>query len=189
MDTETRDLAASSRLLPTRDRRQRSRARIPALTILYHPDLSRIGEHARLLEVASGRGALLSRSVPDFASPGSNQPRPLGDPYLSRSPLRLEAAAAAGALRLQAGESRTRVAVEGVVVSAERDFTAAEVRRGVVLELADRVVLLLHEAPAVASPAPSYPDLIGENEGIVRLRNEIHRLADPDVPVLVRVET
>src|SRR5258706_5831497 len=123
MDTETRDLAASSRLLPTRDRRQRSRARIPALTILYHPDLSRIGEHARLLEVASGRGALLSRSLPDFAPSGSNQPRPLGDPYLSRSPLRLEAAAA-GALRLQAGESRTRVAVEGGVGSAARDFTA-----------------------------------------------------------------
>jgi len=191
MDTETRDLAAQvlpSGLPAARDRRQRSRARVPALTILYHPDLTRIGEQARLLELASGRGALISRSLPDFAAPGSNQPRPLGDHYLSRSPLRLEAAEA-GALRLQAGESRTHVAVEGVVVSAERDFTAAEIRRGVVLELADRVVLLLHDAAAVASPAPSYPDLIGENEGIVRLRNEIRRVADLDVPVLIRGET
>src|SRR6476620_9849507 len=106
MDAETRDLTAQAlpiRLPPTRDRRQRSRARVPALTILYHPDLSRIGEHARLLELVSGCRALVSRSLPDFAAPGSHQSRPLNDPYLSRSPLRLEAAEA-GALRLQAGE-------------------------------------------------------------------------------------
>jgi len=191
MGTETHDLTAQvlpSRLPATGDRRQRSRARVPALTILYHPDFSRIGECARLPELASGRTALISRALPDFAAPGSNQPRPLADHHLSRSPLRLEAAAE-GAVRLQAGESRTRVAVEGIEIPAERDFTAAEIRRGVVLELADRVVLLLHDAPEAASPAPFYPDLIGENEGIVRLRNEIRRVADLDVPVLVCGET
>ncbi|HEX3526301.1 MAG TPA: sigma 54-interacting transcriptional regulator [Thermoanaerobaculia bacterium] len=193
MGTETQELTAQAQVLPsllsaTGDRRQRSRARVPALTILYHPDLSRVGECARLPELAFGRTALLSRAQPDFAAPGSTQPQPLADQHLSRSPLRLEAAKA-GAVRLQASESRTRVAVEGVEIAAERDCTAAEIRRGVVIELADRVVLLLHEAPEVAGSAPSYPGLIGENEGIVRLRNEIRRVADLDVPVLVRGET
>jgi two-component system nitrogen regulation response regulator GlnG len=192
MGTETHELTAqllpASHLSVTGDRRQRSRARVPALTILYHPDLSRAGECARLPELASGRTALISRTLPDFAAPGNNQPRPLADHYLSRSPLRLEAAEA-GAVRLQASESRIRIAVEGVEIPAERDFTAAEIRRGAVLELADRVVLLLHDAPEVSGPAPPYPDLIGENEGIVRLRNEIHRVAEVDVPVLVRGET
>ena len=193
MGTETQDLTAQAQALPshlsvTGDRRRRSRARVPTLTILYHPDLSRAGECARLPELAFGRTALISRALPDFAAPGSSQAQPLADQHLSRSPLRLEAAEA-GAVRLQASESRIRVAVEGVEISAERAFTAAEMRRGVVLELAGRVVLLLHDAPEVASPAPSYPGLIGESEGIIRLRNEIRRVADLDVPVLVRGET
>jgi DNA-binding NtrC family response regulator len=172
-----------------RERRQLSRARVPALTILWHPDPSRVGGCARLADLAAGRGTEVSRTAPEFAAPDGGAPGPLGDPHLSRSPLRLQPLPATGGLRLLIAESRTRVIAEGVPVAEERDFTAREVRRGVVLELADRIVLLLHDMPERPGPVPAYPDLIGESEGIVRLRNEIRRVTDLGVPVLVRGET
>ncbi len=61
--------------------------------------------------------------------------------------------------------------------------------RGVVLELADRIVLLLHTLPATPMPTPERFGLIGESEGIVRIRHEIRRVADLDVPILLRGET
>jgi two-component system, NtrC family, nitrogen regulation response regulator GlnG len=191
MSSETHyPTAQISLVLPlTRERRQRSRFRVPALTILYHPDLSRIGECVRLTELVRGREALISRSAPDFEAPVQGRPLPLGDAYLSRTPWRLRRDPETGTVRLVSAESRSRIAAEGVWIPEQRDFTAGEVQRGVVLELAERVVLLLHEVPASPEPAPCYADLIGENEGVLRLRNAIRRVADLDVPVLIRGET
>jgi two-component system, NtrC family, nitrogen regulation response regulator GlnG len=191
MSTETQDPTAqiSPGLPLPRERRHRSRARLPALTILYHPDLSRVGECARLPELARGSEALVSRTEPDFAAPVQGRPLPLGNPYLSRTPWRLRRDPETGAVRLLSAESRNSIAADGVRISERRDFTAGEVRRGVVLELADRVVLLLHEVPEIPGQAPDHADLIGENEGVLRLRNEIRRVADLDVPVLIRGET
>jgi len=161
---------------------------VPILTILYHPDLSRIGERAALADLAAGRSVPLSRSGPPFLGP---EPRPLSDLHLSRSPLHLLPGNESGSVRLLIGESRTRVIAGGELVAEARDWSAAEVRQGVVLELADHIVLALHEGPQAAAPAgpPDASGLIGENEGIVRLRDEIRRVADLDLPVLIRGET
>jgi two-component system nitrogen regulation response regulator GlnG len=191
MAEETRDLTAQhvwgGRPQPGSGGAQ---PRVPALTVLYHPDLSRVGERAVLPELAAGRPVLLSRSSPDLLGP-EGIPRPLSDLHLSRSPLRLLPGNEPGAVRLVVGESRTRVIAEGEPLRDARDFPLAEVRRGVVLELADRIVLLLHDIPemAVHAGAPALAGLIGENEGIQRLRNEIRRVADLDLPVLIRGET
>jgi two-component system, NtrC family, nitrogen regulation response regulator GlnG len=191
MAEETRDLTAQyvwgAHPLP---RPGGARSRVSVLTILYHPDLSRIGERAALPDLAAGRSVPLSRSGPEFTDE-SGVARPLSDLHLSRSPLHLLPGNEAGAVRLLVGESRTRVSADGEPVEAGRDFSAAEVRRGVVLELAERIVLLLHdraEVPLHAGSRP-LPGLIGENEGIQRLRNEIGRVADLDLPVLIRGET
>ncbi|HEY4593239.1 MAG TPA: sigma 54-interacting transcriptional regulator [Thermoanaerobaculia bacterium] len=192
MISETQYPTAQTSSLPLqpRERRQRSRTRVPALTILYHPDPSRVGECARLPELLWGREALISRSAPDFfKTPIQGPPLPLGDVYLSRTPWRLRRDAETGTVRLLISESKTRITADGVGVSEQRDLTADEVRRGVVLELAERIVLLLHEAPETSGQAPRYVELIGENEGILRLRNEIRHVADLDVPVLIRGET
>jgi two-component system, NtrC family, nitrogen regulation response regulator GlnG len=198
MAEETRDLTAQhvwgAHSVP---RPGGARSRIPVLTILYHPDLSRIGERAFLPDLAAGRSVPLSRSGPEFLGSGSGSGsdtaagRPLSDLHVSRSPLHLVPGNAAGAVRLLVGESRTRVAAEGEPVQDARDFSAGEVQRGVVLELAERIVLLLHEAAEaqVHAGSPALPGLIGENEGIQRLRNEIWRVADLDLPVLIRGET
>jgi len=175
--------------LPAEERRQRTRSRLPALTILYHPDPARIGDCAHLPALADGRGVLLSRTDPEFQPSGHGLPHPLRDQHLSRSPLCLAPGAAAGGVRLLVGESRTRVVADGTAVVEGRDFPPEEVKRGVVLELADRIVLLLHDVPAHPCQAPAYAGLIGENERILRLRDEIRRVADLEVPVLIRGET
>jgi two-component system nitrogen regulation response regulator GlnG len=174
---------------PEGERRKRARARLPALTVLFHPDARRVGEQSALGELGSGRVALLSRNEPGFAAPGSADVRPLGDLHLSRSPLRISPGSEPGSCRVEVAGSRTRLTVDGVWVPEEREISAAEVRRGAVLELAERVVLLLHTLPSIPFTAPPSPGLIGESEVILRIRNEIRRVADLDMAVLVRGET
>src|SRR4051812_50224695 len=89
MTSETQHPTAQTAPLSplTGERRQRSRARVPALTILYHPDLSRVGECARLPELLRGGEALISRSAPDFFKAAfQGPPPPLGDIYLTPTP-------------------------------------------------------------------------------------------------------
>ncbi|RKH61332.1 sigma 54-interacting transcriptional regulator, partial [Corallococcus llansteffanensis] len=64
---------------------------------------------------------------------------------------------------------------------------------GVPLVLAGRVALLLHRASSRA-PAPNSASLtalgmVGDSEGILRVREDVLRVADLQVPVLVRGET
>jgi two-component system nitrogen regulation response regulator GlnG len=174
------------------ERRRRSRVRVPALTILYHPDLQRTGERSILRGLLDGKPAALSRLEPGFElpnpSPDSPGARPLLDRHVSRSPLRLTRGAE-GALDLSAGDGRTRVVADGVPVDGTRSFSPAEIERGVILELSSRVVLLLHTLPATPPRAPERFGLIGESEGIQQVRHDIRRVADLDVPVLLRGET
>jgi two-component system nitrogen regulation response regulator GlnG len=174
---------------PEGDRRKRARSRIPVLTILCHPDARRVGEQAPLSELASGRVVFLSRNEPGFAAPGSEESRPLGDLHLSRSPLRIAAGSQPGSCNVEVAVSRTRLSVDNVWVPDGRELSAAEVQRGVVLELAERVVLFLHTLSSTSFTAPPGPGLIGESEVMLRVRNEIRRVADLDMPVLIRGET
>ncbi|MEO6196387.1 MAG: sigma-54 dependent transcriptional regulator [Thermoanaerobaculia bacterium] len=172
------------------ERRRRARSRYPALTILYHPDLRRVGERAVLSGLLAGRHAPLSRLEPDFETYPQGDSRPLLDRGISRSPLRITREED-GTIGVATEGSRTRLVADGVPVARGGcAFPASEVERGVVIELADRVVLLLHTVPA--QPSSRVPDsfgLIGESEGLLRVRHEIRRVADLDVPVLLRGET
>src|SRR5262245_16270513 len=156
-----------SRGLGAAGRRTAPRRAVPTLTVLCHPDLARVGDRAPLPELARGGAASLSRQEPSFAPPGAASGPPLGDLHLSRKPLRL-APAAGGGVVLGLGESRTRVAVDGEPLAAERTLSAAEVARGVVLELAGRIVLLLHPAAAGGPPAAERFGLVGDSDGIAR---------------------
>jgi two-component system nitrogen regulation response regulator GlnG len=174
--------------LSASERRKRARARYPALTLLYHPDLQRVGERAILSGLLTGRHVSLSRLEPDFEPPQHGGARPLLDRGISRSPLRITREEN-GTLGLSTEGSRMRLVADGVRVAKVCAFSAGEVERGVVVELADRVVLLLHTVAASPPRAIESFGLIGENEGILRVRHEIRRVADLDVPVLLRGET
>ena len=170
------------------ERRRLARLRIPALTILYHPEIRRIGERAVLRALIDGRPVSLSRLEPSFGPPHAGEARPLLDRHVSRSPLRITRGEDGG-LDLSAGEGRTRVAADGQPVTDSRSFSPQEIERGVILELANRVVLLLHALPATPLRATERFGLIGESEGILRVRHDVRRVADLDVPVLLRGET
>jgi two-component system, NtrC family, nitrogen regulation response regulator GlnG len=147
------------------------------LTIAYHPDVTRVGERARVaneLEVA--------RTTP-FSPPGSTAVRPLGDRYLSRSPLvRVMTAGARVALE---GPPGTPVQVDGQPLAGSRPiFDRAALARGLVIELADRVVLLLHLAAPDGARAPRC-ELVGDSDALERVRDEIVRAAGLAMPVLL----
>jgi two-component system nitrogen regulation response regulator GlnG len=93
---------------------------------------------------------------------------------------------AGGGVRLSV--DRIDVVVRGQTIQGGRDLSAAEVRAGVVLELSERVFLLLHTLGLAAPRAPQF-GLVGESEALERVRMEISRVSSLDVPVLIRGET
>ena len=186
-DASTVGLSGTGRLRAI-PRGKSSPASIPTLTLLYHPDLRRVGERALLSELTLGREARLGRHEPEFSTPESAMGEPLNDRHISRQPLQLRPAPQGGIV-LAAGESRTRVVVDGVLLAGELAIPAAELVRGVVLELADRVVLLLHVLDHLTAPAAKRFGLEGDSSGIARVRDEIAGVADLEVGVLLRGET
>jgi two-component system nitrogen regulation response regulator GlnG len=163
---------------------------VPVLTIVSHPQPQRIGERLLLSEMnaAAGRRASLSRNAPDFSRPGSLLALPLGDPFISRKPVLLEPGARGG-VRLLVPEDGTAVRVAGQSLVGCREFSPEELAAGVPLELAERVVLLLHQASSSAEQGPGDLGMVGQGEGVRRVREDVVRVADLNVPVLIRGET
>ena len=84
----------------------------------------------------------LTRAAPDFRRPGSARAAPLGDRFMSRTPIRL-CAAGSGRIRIVRGDSTTTVAVAGVEDDDDELGPLAD-GDGVPIALADRLVVVLH---------------------------------------------
>jgi DNA-binding NtrC family response regulator len=180
---ETTDISESA---PSRG--ASARLAVPTLTILFHPYCERAGERALLTELVSGGTVHLSRITPRFAATVNEPGAPLGEPRLSRTPIRL-VMMSGERIRLSVGDSRTVVVVDGEPAQAERDFSWADLERGVVLELSDRVVLAFHLSSGIRDEGVGAGGLLGMSDALVRVRSEIRRIAGLDVPVLIRGET
>ena len=176
-------------LMVGRDRRRRSRTRLPALTVLFHPDPARVGEIASLRELLDGHSVFLSRLEPGFGQPGRFDLQPLADRFLSRSPIRFSPTGTAGTVRVDPEENRIPLVADGTPLSGPQDFSARQLDRGVVLELSNRVVLLLHLTTDAPPHPPDLFGLIGASEALARVRAAVRSVADLDVPVLLRGET
>ncbi len=172
-----------------RDRRKRSRTRLPALTVLFHFDPLRVGETASLADLLAGHSVFVSRLAPDFSQPGHFDRQPLGDRYLSRSPIRFSPTGQAGTVRVDPEEGRIPLTVDGVPLTGPQDFPARVLDRGVVIELSNRVVVLLHLTTDAPPHPPDLFGLVGASESIARVRGAVRSVADLDVPVLLRGET
>ncbi len=177
LETETRFTGSSGGLTSLE-------ARVPAWTVLAHPDPIRVGEVALLGDLAAGRASLLSRLEPLFAVPGGADPRPLGGAHLSRQPLRVEPAGTHGA-RIDRAGSPTPVQIDGEPLGDQRVVAAERLEKGVVVELGRRVVLLLHRRVPVPETVPDF-GLVGASDAMMRLRREIEIAAGAGVPVLLR---
>ena len=160
---------------------------VPALTIVSHPLAHRAGERLLLDAVTADREVALSRNAPDFTRPGHTLGAPLGDPFVSRRPIRFTPGSAGG-IRLVIDPGGTPV-IAGAPVDGSLELTAEQLASGIPLELAERVVVLLHLFDREASDATDALGMIGDSAGIRRVRAAIERIVDLPVPVLIRGET
>jgi two-component system nitrogen regulation response regulator GlnG len=120
LDAETRDISASWQPL--------GEVRVPGLTLLHHPDLGRVGDRIALTALAAGHEAALSRLEPYFSRPGVPGARPLADPYLSRTPLRI-VPREDGGITLK-GEAKARVRIDGAIFAGQLEIDKAAMGRG-----------------------------------------------------------
>ena len=160
---------------------------IPALTIASHPSAHRAGERVVLEALAAGREVAVSRNAPDFARPDRALGAPLDDPFVSRRPIRL-VPLGGGRIRVVVGADGTPVVIR-TEVGEHVELAAEEVARGVPIELAGRVVLLLHLLDRDVADGADRLGMVGDGAGIRRVRAAVERVADLAVPVLIRGET
>jgi two-component system nitrogen regulation response regulator GlnG len=162
---------------------------VPALTIISHPVLQRVGERLLLGELLAGGEVPLSRNAPMFVRPEGGGGTPLADRGLSRTKPILFTAGPEGRVRLRVDEGGTRV-VAGEPVLGTREFGPEALAVGVPLELAERVVLLLHlTEPDTGAPSRDSLGMVGQGMATRRVRGHIEQVADLQVPVLIRGET
>ena len=155
-------------------------ARVLAMTIAWHPDPRRAGETAW-----TGSAALsVSRKEPRFAP----SREPLGEPGISRAPFTLERTPR-GELVITRGEHAAAIEVEGVPVDRSATIGAAELDRGVVLELAHRVALVLRYRALPSAGASDALGLLGASEAIDIVRDQVLKVAGTDAPVLITGES
>jgi two-component system, NtrC family, nitrogen regulation response regulator GlnG len=172
------------------ERRSGARVRVPSLTVLWHPDVGKIGRRVRLAALLEGHEAVLSRSGPGFQPPGHPRAHPLDHPALDGLRVRFSAGEPYGAVRVRVPEGEEGVEVDGLPLGTEGvSFSLGQLDGGVVLEIRDTVVLLLHTLSAREQWEPMDFGLVGDSEGLVDVRREIRRVADLEIPVLLRGET
>jgi two-component system nitrogen regulation response regulator GlnG len=177
------DSLLESTLRPSRVSTSRS-ATLPCLTVLGHVDRARLGDRALLKGLAVGQRVEVSRAQPKLGRPGTVPSTPLADPSLSRTPFFLSTDVSGG---LELDPNGLPLRAEGRDLVASATFTAQQLERGVVLELSDRVLLLLHAS--THRPLTALPGLLGQSDAIEDLRCEIVSVADLETPVLIRGET
>ena len=164
-----------------------------ALTLLYHPALDRVGDRV-LVDCSPGRPFALSRTGPSFAPPGaSGDGEPLGDEQLSRKPIHL-VGTPDGGVRIDIGDSSTTVALRGQRIVGSAALSAKELARGVVIQLGQRIVLLVHHVGTLdgvldGGSGDEARELAGASDGLRRVLWDIQSVADLDLPVLLRGET
>lgn len=160
-----------------------------AARILAHPDRTRIGEFTPLFDDDDGRRqrpVLLGRLTPDFRTMSGQLSGPLGSPRITRTPIRIERVG--GGLGLQVSGEGPAVEVNGQALVGERTIAADELVSGVVV-LSGRDLALWIGWLELVESAPPVEGLVGESTLMRKLRQQIHRVADLDVPVLLRGAT
>lgn len=181
LDAETR---GSTERVPSESGRT---PQVPGLTVLFHPDPSRVGDVLAMPELVAQRDVAVSRAQPLFFEPGAAQGKPLLDSHLSRTPLFLVGMPEGGA-RVERREHRGKVRIGSESLDTLRDLSPQDLEAGVPVLLAKRILLWLHRQDPVT---PDLPDLalVGHSPSMNRLRREILRAAELDVSVLIRGES
>jgi len=154
-----------------------------ALTIVWHPDRSRIGEQF----VGAGADPIeLNRFAPLFMRPGG-EGLPLGHGGISRQPLRL-VREAGDTVTVTLPASSMAIDVNGRPVTEGLRFSAEQIGAGQILTLGRAVVLCLHWMQRLPMPN-AVPGLAGVGSAAIGVREQIHMVARTRLPVLLLGET
>jgi two-component system nitrogen regulation response regulator GlnG len=163
---------------------------LPALTIVAHPDVRRVGETAPLVSLLDRRPATVGRDQPLFFAPGSNKGRGLEHRAVSKKTTSLVVAQRPDSrFELRPGDTTHPVEVDLEPFDQPRALTPEELATGLVVTINKRVVLCLHQ---VRFPVARSRDLglLGASDEIEDVRRKILRAAaHPDTAVLIRGDT
>jgi two-component system nitrogen regulation response regulator GlnG len=157
------------------------------LTVLFHPNVARVGQVSALFSLSVGGVRRLSRLEPDFHWHGADSGEPLASPVLSRTPI-IVRGTEQGTLSIENPANLNAVLVQGQPLLGAREFAESTLTSGIVISLSGSVVLLLHWLSADRDPSPDL-GIFGESLEIRRVREEIRRVADLDACVLIRGES
>jgi len=172
------DEATVPRPMTTRQRKDT----VPTLTIIAHPNPERVPSQLKIPATLQ-----LSRTSPAFTQLSDGHPRPIGDRYLSRSPIVIKPED--DSVWILPGEGKIEIEADGEPLREPTRFEAADIDRGVVLLLHGRTCLLLHHGPAKTTQVGERLGLEGCSMEIERVRRDIRIVSDLNVPVLIRGES
>ena len=159
--------------------------RLPTLTIVWHPDVARVGQSAPVATDVD-----LSRNRPSFGhrahgSSGS----PLADPYISAREPSFGIRVLPEKIEIAPRSPLANVRVNGSRLTEPVLLSHRDLDRGVVIAIARRVVLCLHLARSTRVTFRSDHGLVGTSDAIDDIRREIDQISDLDVPVLIEGES
>jgi DNA-binding NtrC family response regulator len=167
---------------PLQDRFQHTQ--ILALTVLWHPDQSRVGEQH--FEGRPDASIEVSRFLPMFSRVGSGG-LPLGYGGLSRSPVRISQQADGG-ISIVPPQSRMAIELNGVAIDAAVALDRTQLKAGAVLALGRAVLICIHLADCLPQEN-MIPGMIGVSSAMIRVRTAIQTIATTATPVLLLGET
>lgn len=161
---------------------------VPALTILWHPDLSRVGAMFSFADLREGHSLLLSRNSPEFDQ-HADSPKALEDPFVSRQPF-LQFTRTPGGVEVAPTATQCTIQIDGNPLLARVRLSLGDPSHAFIITLAPRIVLCLHAK--TTPPRVSRADdlgMLGHSDSIEAVRRAVLSMADLDLPVLIRGET
>ena len=165
---------------------------LPALTILAHPDVNRVGETAPLTQLFDRRPAKVDRDEPLFFPPGSDKGRGLEHRGVSKKSTSIVIAPlpdSPARFELRPGDTTHPVELDLKPFGEPRLVTQEDLGAGLVITINKRVVLCLHHVHYPVSRSRDL-GLLGASDEIEDVRRKILRAAaHPNTPVLIRGET
>jgi two-component system nitrogen regulation response regulator GlnG len=159
---------------------------VPALTILWHPDPTRIGSLFSFSDSGKDEVVFLSRNNPVFNF-YCDKASPLADAYLSRQPI-LELAVRGHNL-VMTPTPGAAIALDGKPLGARATLSSADIARSPILTIGRRIALCLHFARQPALSCPPDLGLLGNSDAMATVRQSILAVAPLSIPVLIRGET
>jgi DNA-binding NtrC family response regulator len=161
------------------------------LTIIFHPDSSRIGQRAVLPRHTGKVPSILGRNGPAFSGPDGQGLLPLDDRHLSRSALQFTIVQGKR-LTISRMEKSSRCRVGPGELHDSVEFEWEQLRTGIPLLLGHRIVLLLrlgHSSVPADIGTGCDALLRGSSTCMAGIREQVVRVAESDLDVLVRGET